>query len=404
MTLDDELVAWLRLAATPGVSRRIARALLTGLGDPRAVFQADDDTLAGLGAAPALIDTLRVEPPGFAAELDTTARWLAGADATAPRTIVTLADAAYPPGWLQSPDPPLRVYVTGDVHRLSARAVAVVGSRHPTPQGLDHARDFARGLGERGWCVVSGLALGIDAAAHDGALGTDGRTVAVTGCGPDVVYPSRHRALAERIAALGAIVTEHPPLTPPLPAHFPQRNRLIASLARGTLVVEAAVPSGSLITARLALEVGADVFAIPGSIRSPQSQGCHALIQQGAKLVTSVDDILSEFGEPGAEAAPPAPRRRGPRREPRDAPAAGDLFAPSPTMPSHPAPPASAATVRGEPDALLDALGWEPMSLDELAARTGRSAADLGARLLELELDGRVRRLPGQLFQRSASA
>lgn len=403
MTLDDEVVAWLRLAAAPGVSRRIARALLAGLGDPRAVFAADDDTLAALGAAPALVDALRAPPPGFDAELDATTRWLAGGDDAVPRTILTLGDAAYPPRWLQSPDPPLRVYVTGDPQRLAARSVAVVGSRHPTPQGLDHARDFARGLGERGWCVVSGLALGIDAAAHEGALDTPGGTVAVTGCGPDLVYPTRHRGLADRLARRGALVTEHPPGTPPLPAHFPQRNRLIASLARGTLVVEAAVPSGSLITARLALEVGADVFAIPGSIRSPQSAGCHALIRQGATLVTSVDELLAEFGEVPSAPTPDA-QRRDRRRD--AAPAAGpgrsgDLFA----APAHDDPPAAPA-VGGDhgADPLLAALGWDPMSLDELAARTGLAAAVLGARLLELELAGQVRRLPGQRFQRHASA
>jgi DNA processing protein len=250
--------------------------------------------------------------------------------------------------------------------------VAVVGSRNPTPQGLENARAFAAHLSQAGWVVVSGLALGVDAAAHEGALAGGAGTIAVVGTGLDIVYPARHRGLTQRIAAQGLVVSEFAIGTPALPENFPIRNRIIAGLARGTLVVEAAVQSGSLITARLAAEAGREVFAIPGSIHSPTARGCHALIKQGAKLVDSAADILDEL--PPLPAAGPAP---GPETTSRDS-----------------------ATAPARKDPLLEALGFDPIGLDDLIARTGRSAADLSARLLDLELAGRVARLPGQLFQR----
>ncbi|MNS89395.1 hypothetical protein D3C72_1234060 [compost metagenome] len=289
---------------------------------------------------------------------------------------MTLGDAGYPGSLLEMVDPPLMLYVLGaaafDLTQLG-RSLAVVGSRNPTPQGASHARAFARALGEAGLPVVSGLALGIDGAAHLGALDAAGdapvlATVAVVGTGLDRVYPARHRDLAHRITLQGLIVSELPLGTPPLTQNFPKRNRLIAGLARGTLVVEAALASGSLITARLTSEQGKEVFAIPGSIHSPQSRGCHALIRQGAKLVESVNDILEEL-------PPLAPAARTPSTD-----------TPSPA-PEHP---------------LLDALGFDPVSLDALSARTGWSAAQLQAKMLELELDGHVSRLPGGLFQRAA--
>jgi DNA processing protein len=255
------------------------------------------------------------------------------------------------------------------------RSIAMVGSRNPTAQGEQTARGFARAFGEAGITVISGLALGIDGAAHMGALEAGGApdrpsTVAVMGTGVDRIYPARHRELAHAIASHGLIVSEYPLGTPPLSQNFPKRNRIIAGLSRGTLVVEAALGSGSLITARLAAEQGREVFAIPGSIHSPQSRGCHALIRQGAKLVESVGDVLEELrfedaaATTGAQAAP-----------------AGDPV--------------------GESGLLAD-LGFDPVSLDALCARTGYGAAELQARLLELELEGRVARLPGGLFQRIA--
>ena len=355
----DELEAWLRLLETPQVGRETARRLLARFGSPEAVFGAAPAALreaAGAAAAP-----LSTPPPTLAPLLDATLQWLAQGER---RRVVTLGDESYPAAWLETADPPLLVYAQGRVELLQRAAVAVVGSRNPTAQGRDNAHAFARSLSEAGLAVVSGLALGIDGAAHEGALEGAGSTIAIVGTGLDRVYPRRHLALAHRIAAEGLIVSEYPLGTAPLAAHFPQRNRLIAGLARGTLVVEAALQSGSLITARLAAECGREVFAIPGSIHAPQSRGCHALIRQGAKLVEQARDILEEL-----------------RLE----------------VPAAPAPQASARI--GE-DPLLDALGFDPVTLDALVMRTGATPAELSARLLELELAGRVARLPGQLFQR----
>jgi DNA processing protein len=306
-------------------------------------------------------------PDSFNARLDAGWQWLTSGDEA--RDAVALGDPRYPRALLDSPDPPLLLYVRGRIDLLERPAIAIVGSRNATAQGLENARAFAAHLGGAGWVVVSGLALGIDGAAHEGALAGGGGTIAVVGTGLDVVYPARHRALAEKIAADGLLISEFAIGTPALAENFPIRNRIIAALARGTLVVEAAVQSGSLITARLALEAGRDVFAIPGSIHSPQSRGCHALIKQGAKLVDSANDIVDEL-----------------------APLAGAArMAASPSAGQRP-PPA--------PDPILDALGFDPIGLDELIARTGQSAADLSARLLDFELQGRVARLPGQRFQR----
>jgi len=262
--------------------------------------------------------------------------------------------------------------------------MAIVGSRNPTPQGSANARQFARTLAAQGICVVSGLALGIDGAAHEGAL--DGAppsapgpaTIAVIGTGIDRVYPRQHRDLAHRIAARGLIVSEYPLGTPPLPGNFPRRNRLIAGLSQGTLVVEAALQSGSLITARLASEQGKEVFAIPGSIHSPQSRGSHALIRQGAKLVETAQDVLEELRWPQAVLA-------------MTNEAAGAVSAPDDDL-NHPH------------QGLLQALGADPVSLDALQARTGLQTATLQAQLLELELAGQVGRLPGGLFQRLGQA
>jgi DNA processing protein len=282
--------------------------------------------------------------------------------------VLTLDHPAWPAPLLHTADPPLLLYAQGDLRRLSAPAVAVVGSRHPSAQGADNARAFAQALGEAGYTVVSGLAQGIDAAAHEGALATAASTIAVVGTGLDRVYPARHADLAQRIAAQGLLLSEFSPGTPPLPEHFPLRNRIIAALSQGTLVVEAALRSGSLITARLASEAGRDVFAIPGSIHALQSQGCHQLIRQGALLVTSPQDILDEL-------------RAAKSAAPRQA-----------ELPLHSDP---------EPaDPLIDALGHDPVTLDALQARTGWPTSALMSRLMELELQDRVARLPGGLYQR----
>ena len=372
----DELAAWLRLVATPGVGREAARRLLGEFGSPQRTLEASTAARrprVGDAAAAALA----AEPPGFAALLAATLAWLEGrpADETGKgRDVLVLGDPRYPASLLETADPPTLLYVEGRIELLRADAIAIVGSRNPTAHGLENARVFASHLSRAGLVVVSGLALGIDGAAHEGALegqgaGETGGTIAVVGTGLDLVYPARHRALAHRIAAAGLLVSEFPIGTASRPENFPIRNRIIAGLARGTLVVEAAMRSGSLITARLALEAGGEVFAIPGSIHSPQARGCNALLKQGAKLVDSATDILAEFSLA------------------RPAPADDRSGAVEPVRP-------------GRDDPVLAALGFDPMSLDALVARTGMSAAELSARLLDLELAGRVARLPGQVFQR----
>jgi DNA processing protein len=367
---DDELGAWLRLVRTPGLGRAAARRLLAACGSPQAVFDAAPATWQTLIGAQAA-SSLREPPDDLATLLAATREWLA---ADAARHVIAVGDERYPASLLQTADPPLLLYAQGCIELLAAPAVAVVGSRNPTAQGIDNARAFARHLSQSGLTVVSGLALGIDGAAHEGALEGSGNTIAVMGTGADRIYPARHRALAHRIVAAGGLLlTEYDVGMPPLAENFPRRNRIIAGLARGTLVVEAALPSGSLSTAHAAVEAGREVFAVPGSIHSPQSRGCHALIKQGAKLVESADDITAELhwrSPPAVAAAPVGDHGTG---DPRFA-------------------------------ALLDALGHEPATLDALAARTGMGTAELNAQLLELELDGRVGRLPGALFQRRSQA
>jgi DNA processing protein len=377
-----ELAGWLRLSLTPGIGDGAARRLLAAFGLPERIFTQPDAALREV-VSHAQAEALTQTPTGLQAQIDLTWQWLQAGDDKVSRRVVTLGDAGYPASLLEMADPPLMLYVLGafgfDLTQLG-HSIAVVGSRNPTPQGATNARSFGRALGEAGLPVVSGLALGVDGAAHQGALDAAGdaprlATVAVVGTGLDRVYPARHRDLAHRITLQGLIVSELPLGTPPLTQNFPKRNRLIAGLARGTLVVEAALQSGSLITARLTSEQGKEVFAIPGSIHSPQSRGCHALIRQGAKLVESVSDILEEL-----------PPLHAPR-----------IAAASPVS-------SSTTNAASSPeDPLLEALGFEPASLDAISARTGWGAAALQAKMLELELDGHVSRLPGGLFQRVAS-
>ncbi|WP_066273630.1 DNA-processing protein DprA [Hydrogenophaga palleronii] len=363
--LRPELAAWLRLLLTPGIGPESARKLLAAFGPPEAVFaQAPAAWHSVLGTRAAR--ALETVPTNLDAQVQRVSAWLAEAQ----HHLITLGDAQYPPELLQMADPPLLLYVQGDPQALHhARRLAIVGSRNPTPQGESNARQFAHALAQAGVCVVSGLALGVDGAAHDGALQGGGPTVAVVGTGLDRVYPQQHAALARRIVQHGAIVSEYPLGTPPLRENFPRRNRLIAGLCQGTLVVEAAVQSGSLITARLAAEQGREVFAIPGSIHAPQSRGCHALIRQGAKLVESAQDILEDL-----RLSPPVATSLQ-----------GDL-------PLH----------DEDAHSLLRAMGHDPVSLDVLQARTGLPTAHLQAQLLELELSGEVGRLPGGLLQRLA--
>ncbi|HEY9027253.1 MAG TPA: DNA-processing protein DprA [Burkholderiaceae bacterium] len=377
----DELAAWLRLVETPGVGLALGRRLLAAFASPEGVFDASEAALSEV-AGPTTARALLAPHRRRDALADTTWRWLEAAPASAPRDVIVLGDARYPALLLQIADPPLLLYTCGRAELLGARGIAMVGSRNATPQGLENAREFARQLSECGLTIVSGLAEGIDGAAHEGGLAGPGSTVAFVGTGLDQVYPPQHLGLTRRVAEHGLVASEYPLGMRPLQANFPRRNRLIAGITRGTLVVEAALKSGSLITARLAMEAAREVFAIPGSIHSPQVRGCHYLIQQGAKLVETADDIVQELQlgtRPTARIAPPQP----------------SLFA-ALDEDAHPA--------RGPDAALLDALGHDPVTLDALAARTGWPVDRLSARLLELELTGQVQRLPGGLLQRRGAA
>ncbi len=371
MNEPDELGAWLHLLHSPGVGREAARRLLARFRSPQAAITAPVPELLHCVDPPTAL-TLATPPEGHAQRLADTLAWRAAAPG---RSVLVLGDPAYPAPLLHSPDPPLLLYLQGDTTLLSSPCLAIVGSRRPTAQGRDNAQRFAQALAAQGWTIVSGLAAGVDGAAHAGALAAGGRTIAVVGTGIDRVYPPSHRALAHRIAETGLLVSELCLGTPPLAGNFPQRNRIIAGLARGTLVVEAALRSGSLITARLASEAGREVLAIPGSILAPQSAGCHALIRQGAALADSPERVAEELGPLRAQATPVR------------APAAVAACAPSAAQ-----------------DPVLAALGHDPQSLDTLIDRCGWPAHSLSAHLLTLELDGLVARLPGGLYQRRQGA
>ena len=383
----DDLADWLRLARVPGVGTQGQRALLAAFGLPGHIFAAGRGALAAVvGGAAA--DAVLAAPAR--ADIEPTLAWAGEAG----NHILTLADAAYPRQLFDIADPPVLLYVKGEPALLSRPGIALVGARSATAAGEANAEAFARALAEQGLVVVSGLALGIDAAAHRGALaaGIAGAgTVAVIGTGIDRIYPARNAALARAIAAAGAVVSEFPLGTPPLQHNFPRRNRLIAGLAEGVLVVEAALGSGSLITARLATETGREVFAIPGSIHSPLSRGCHRLIRDGAKLVETAEDVVEELrgrlGWPAPVVAPAASARGLQRR------------GAEPAAPAQ-APLQAALALDGERARVLDAIGHDPVDLDTVAARCGLTVDALYAILLPLELEGCLAKLPGGRFQR----
>ena len=362
---DEELIAWLRLVLTPGIGIRTAHKLLTAFGMPQDIFSASYNALRK--AVPEKLAEQLHAPASddIKALSDKTLSWLSEQG----NRLLTLADSRYPKKLLQIPDPPLMLYVKGRLDLLSADAIAIVGSRNATAQGCLDAENFANALGDTGLTTISGLALGIDAAAHRGGLKSQGSTIAVIGTGADIVYPARNHALAHQIADEGCIISEFPLGTSPIPSNFPRRNRIISGLADGILVVEAAAQSGSLITAKLALEQGRDVFAIPGSIRSPLSRGCHALIRQGAKLVETAEDILSELK--------------------RQVPVIGDT-----------ASEASKTEGLSLVSPLLADMGFDPVDMDTLCQRHGMDAATLSAELLNLELMGQVESLPGGFYRR----
>lgn len=415
-----ELRAWLRLSLEPGLGSAQARQLLAALGLPQDIFALRAAALRKY-VAPEMAHQLAQDPTDAVSQaIEHALQWLQDPG----HHLLTLADHSYPRTLLDISDPPLLLYANGDTSLLDRDALAIVGARNATPAGSENALAFARHLAASGWTIVSGLALGIDAAAHDGALqaGPDGgRTVAVLGTGIDLVYPARHRDLAHRISDHGLLISELPLGTKALPWQFPRRNRLVAGLCRGVLVVEAARKSGSLITAQLAAELGREVFAIPGSIHSPLSRGCHALIRQGAKLVESAQDIHDELSQPQQGemfvSTPKSDRTAKPRptASPGPAPALTPTPAPTPTPTPTPTttPAADSAAAQRQPavdlpapdldtgeQTVLSALGYDPAHPDVLLQRTGMPVAQLTAILLKLELAEIVARLPDGCYQR----
>jgi DNA processing protein len=365
MTSDPGLAGWLQLTLTPGLGSATLRKLLTQFGLPERILAAGRADLARLTSADAL-QALHSEPVANAV------KHALGWSQQPGNTVVTLADANYPKLLLEIPDPPAVLYCRGRTELLNRATLAVVGSRNATAQGNSNAEQFARSFSNAGLTIVSGLAQGIDAAAHRGGLAGEGSTIAVLGTGVDVIYPRVNAALGAEIAAGGLLLSEFPLGTKALAHNFPRRNRLISGLAQGCLVVEAALASGSLITARAAADQGREIFAIPGSIHSPLSKGCHALIKSGAKLAESAEDVLSELS---------AFRRTG--FATRVAPASAS----------------SGSTESGE-EPLLACMGFDPADVDSLCTRAGLPAERVSAELLRLELAGRVTALPGGLYQR----
>ena len=360
MTQDPGLASWLQLTLTPGLGAATLRELLKQFGLPENVLTAPRAQLKAVAGAQALA-ALDSEPVARAVEH--ALAWLERPGCA----IVTLADAAYPRLLLEIPDPPALLYCRGRTELLNRPALAVVGSRNATAQGASNAEQFARAFSAAGLAIVSGLAQGIDAAAHRGGLAGEGSTIAVLGTGVDIAYPQANAALAGEIAERGLLVSEYPLGTKAFGHNFPRRNRLISGLAQGCLVIEAALASGSLITARAAAEQGREVFAIPGSIHSPLSKGCHALIKQGAKLVESAEDVLAELTS----------FRRTASASTRAA---------------------AAPPVDEEP--LLAHMGFDPVDVDSICARSGLTAERVSAELLRLELGGRIAALPGGRYQR----
>jgi DNA processing protein len=360
-----ELAHWIRMEQTAGVGAETARKLLAAFGLPENVFSA---SLAELRqcVSERVAQALTMPPSEeIRSQIDKTLLW---AEQPGNR-IITLGDPEYPSALLDIPDPPFMLYAKGRVELLRCPALAVVGSRNATTQGVVNAEKFSEALSKAGLTIVSGQALGIDAAAHEGGLRGPGSTIAVIGTGLDIVYPARNRALAHRIAAEGCILSEYPLGVPPVAANFPRRNRIISGLSRGVLVIEAAAESGSLITARMAGDQGRDVFAIPGSIHSPLSKGCHQLIRQGAKLVESAEDVLEELSHhaPIAVVSPP---------------------------------PSGEAALPADP--VLAAMGFDPIDVDALASRCRSDIAFITSTLLRLELEGLVEMLVGGKYRRLA--
>src|SRR5690242_13356945 len=355
--IEPDIASWLALDLIDGLGDESMRCLLATFGSPAAILSASMTSLERVVKRKVADKIIGGADPQ---KLNASLKWLEDPQ----NSVITLADPDYPALLLHIPDPPPLLYVKGKRALLNAPMLAIVGSRNATPQGLSNAEAFAEAASNAGFSITSGMALGIDAAAHRGGLRGRASSIAVVGTGLDLVYPASHRKLAHELAERGALVSEFPLGTPPIGSNFPRRNRIISGLSRGCLVVEAALQSGSLITARQALEQGREVFAIPGSIHSPLSKGCHALIKQGAKLVECAEDILDELGYPAVRTTCQADE------------------------PKH------------EESLLLRHLGHDVINIDSLCQRSGLTVETVSAMLLSFELDGVVASLPGGCYQR----
>ncbi len=363
-TPTPELQAWLTLSFVPGVGPSNFIRLLQDIGSPEIILQSSIATLSRSVKAPLAQQIKQTQNPTL---LSQTCAWLQQPE----NHLLTLADSEYPQQLLQLPDPPPLLYLKGRRELLRSPAIAIVGSRNVTEQGNQNARLFARHLSDAGFCIVSGMASGIDRAAHEGGLAGQASSIAVVGTGLDRIYPARNRDLAHQLAQDGLTVSEFSLGIQPLAGNFPRRNRIISGLSLGCLVVEATLNSGSLVTARLAAEQGREVMAIPGSIHSPQSKGCHQLLKQGAKLVESAQDVLEEIGLPHSNNAPQTDN-----------------------CPSR--------TTDGDDGYILEKMSFDPCSVDIICDRTGLTADKVCAILLKLELEGLVSCLPGARYQRLA--
>lgn len=364
--INESKLGWLKLSLVPGLGPAKISRLLAAFQTPENLFKASLDQLTSTGLQTDIAQAV-LHPDQD--KLDNTLDWLNASDHN---QLLTPDCADYPQLLKEIKNPPVVLYVTGNTKLLNQKQLAVVGSRNPTPQGRENAYEFSDYLSRTGLIITSGLALGIDGASHQGALSAGNPTIAVVGNGLDRVYPAQHRELAHNIANEGAIVSEYPPGTRPLPGHFPQRNRIISGMSLGTLVVEAAIKSGSLITAYNALEQSREVFAIPGSIHNPLSRGCHQLLREGAKLVEQASDIFEELRP--LTGLNPSKTPQIPNADGTD-PALDD---------SH--------------QMMLDAMGHDPVSLEILVDRTGMTAAEISSVLLILELKGFITRQSGGYY------
>ena len=368
--IEDSQLDWLKLSLVPGLGPASLRLLIEHYGSPSAILSASSAELRHIGLKPPTVEGI-IEPPEK--QLQLVLDWLSSSDAC---QLLTMDSPDYPRLLKSISDAPAVLFIHGNIHALKQPQLAMVGSRNPTPQGRENAYEFAAHLAKTGLIITSGLALGIDGACHQGALDAGKQTIAVTGNGLDRVYPAKHRELAHRISEQGALVSEFPPGTSPVAANFPRRNRIISGLSLGTLVIEAAQKSGSLITAYKALEQSRDVFAIPGSIHNPLARGCHQLIRQGAKLVETVNDVLEEL-----------------------APLANNTHKNTALQAEIPHEESGHDSLQ---QTVLEAMAFDPVTTDVLAKRTGLEISEISSVLLILELEGKISSQAGGHYIRNA--